>query len=522
MSTSGPRSMVSGPRADERGFTLMEVMVSALLLLIIMAGFIPVFLSGLASATRERYRSIATNLAQERMEQIRQLDYREIGDATALAALFAANGGNDPVVRGAAFHVSYEPPTGFAQEYQPTGASQALKQVWVTVTWGATPAPSPIVVSTMIDQMYLGPRGSWLEITPAWPDPAGTPFQRVMGSVQVKYHVARADWGMVLNDVSNPGAGVQNVYMRLAFADDFGVMIAAGDPAHDNKIDNTHLHCTTVNGVVTDVYFRWDIAKIDDYYGQNTFGDGLLPDGYWDTQAAIYNAYDQPGNVWQLRVRIMGDVPGRPELIATPVLTADGWSQVLLTWTPGAERDRDHFVVTRTNNATHTSTTWTLDNLVTALTDTGSVSGRIDPWGDASTTNTYQYKVHAVDYSNISGPDGTSPVQLPPTTTTTAVGETTTTTVSTTTTTAGGTTTTTAPVNWVQLVNNTNQSWDVTIKDASNHTVWSGTVAKNTIQTVTGLAAGEYSVAGSGQGKTTISASFSMPAQAGKTVLTIN
>ena len=272
------------------------------------------------------------------------------------------------------------------------------------------------------------------------------------------------------------------------------------------------------------MYFWWDIAKIDDYYGQNSSGNGLLPDGYWDAQAAMYNAYDQPGNVWRLRVRVMGDIPGHPTLVATPVLTAGGWNQVVLNWTPGAERDRDHFVLRRTRVAARPDL------------DPGQVGDHLyrqrqswpatDPWGDATHTNYYTYSVHAVDLSNISGADGTASVQLPPppTTTTTVVGQTTTTTVATTTTTSttSGSTTTTAPITWVRLSNNTNQSWDVTIKNKSNVTVWSGTITKNTIQTVTGLVAGDYSISGSGQGHKTVTASFNMPNQAGTIVLTIN
>ena len=62
----------------------------------------------------------------------------------------------------------------------------------------------------MIDQMYLGPRGSWLEIDPDQRRHlAGRRSDVVSGAVHVKYHVAKADWGLVLNNVANPAAGVQ-------------------------------------------------------------------------------------------------------------------------------------------------------------------------------------------------------------------------------------------------------------------------------------------------------------------------
>ena len=45
----------------------------AMLLLVALAGIVPFFLTGLAAST-VRYKSIASNIARERMEEIRRLD----------------------------------------------------------------------------------------------------------------------------------------------------------------------------------------------------------------------------------------------------------------------------------------------------------------------------------------------------------------------------------------------------------------------------------------------------------------
>ncbi len=58
--------------------TLIEVMVAAVILLIAMAGIVPLFVTGLTQASTIRMRSIATNVARQKMELVRQLDYREI------------------------------------------------------------------------------------------------------------------------------------------------------------------------------------------------------------------------------------------------------------------------------------------------------------------------------------------------------------------------------------------------------------------------------------------------------------
>ena len=68
----------SNRSSAEAGFGLIELMVATLLLLIVMAGFLPLFLQGLSQSSAARFKSVATNIAREKIEQIRQLDYREI------------------------------------------------------------------------------------------------------------------------------------------------------------------------------------------------------------------------------------------------------------------------------------------------------------------------------------------------------------------------------------------------------------------------------------------------------------
>lgn len=500
------------------GFTLIEIMVAVLLLMLAMAGFVPFFLQGLNQSSSARFRSIATNVARERMEQVRQLDYREITMTSGGVPTLVERFGTTNVIRG----------TTFTTSYSVSSAASGLKNVSVTVTWAAPPRPSPISVTTLIHQQFLGPRGSLLTVQPTDADDLGSPFRMLTGgATTIQYDIAEADWGLVYPIPStSPDSAAYDVYARMVLVDDNGFGIQLGDPANDYKISKAQLHRTWDNGVLTRVYF-----ELTGVYG---LVPTSIPDGYWELQAAAFNAYDEPGNLWRLRLRRESGPPAAPAPF-TAIGQQDGQT-ILLTWTPGPERDRDHFALQwRTSPdgitwpADFTTLVDPLDPAATSYTHRGDLLGMLHPWGDLLHTNYYEYKLWAVDFSSPPkiGAASTAIGQLPPPpTTTTTVGPGTTTTVPASTTTSSTTsttlssTTTTLAYN-VSIKNSSNKSWGITIKNSSNVQVYSGTIAKNATLAVLGLPAGAYQITAKTAGRSDVVQSFSVPAQAGTIVLTI-
>jgi hypothetical protein len=472
-----------------------------------MAGIVPVFMSGLSQASIVRFKSLATNVARERMEEIRQLDYREITSAT-LAAQFNGNVTPDPA-RHAVFAVT-------CTVSESTVGGGTLKKVTVNVGWTAPPAVSPVSLTTMIHQMFLGPRGSDLELMPSSYDPLGSPFRVLSGTTTVHYHVAQADWGLVYNNLNLPGMAPKNVYMRLAFYDDQGVSIAVGDSANKMKIGTSYLRYSTgSDGKVNDVWFEYQ------------FPSTLLPDGYWESRATIFNEYDEPGNTWRLRIRTETGPPATPTLF-TATAQADN-QRVILAWAPGAERDRAYYVLQRAKWVAGSWSAWTtlaatLDPKATAYTDQGNVLAQTDPWGSLTLQNAYRYKLWAVDSCEpgLVGSAATADALVPSATTTTTTTTSSTTTSSTTTTTSSSTTTTTAATSFsVQVTNTSNKSWSVTIKNSSNVTVYTGSSPKGSTITTATMPAGNYQITATTSGRSDLNASFSLPARAGQIVLAI-
>ncbi len=495
----------------ERGFTLIEIMVAVLLLLVMAAGFVPLFLTGLSQANSARNKSLATNIARERMEQVRQLDYREIQEDTAdptnplnLSQRF----GTTTTIRDITFLIDY---SVASTNYQ----GGILKEVTITVDWNPPPVSSPAVITSLIHQQFVGPRGSKLEFTPSFADPAGTPFNRLMGFTTATYDVAEVDWHLVLDNLDQTGMSKKDVYMRLYLLDDGGTAWPLGPENQDHRIDNNSMYYTLDgNGRVNRVYFTY------------LFDASAIPDGYWNAKAVLYNHYDEPGNMWSLRVRIENGAPA----MATG-FTAEGQpdnESVLLTWIPGQERDRATWVIQRDfwmdgawANAWVTVTETLSPNLYSFL-DTGDVAAMRPPWGTPEEPQYYRYQISAVDIGGLQSSPVIAETMLPPppTTTTTIEGETTTTTaaVSTTTTTAASTTTTIPST--VNVQNATSRQWSIAIRDSSGTTVQTGSVKNGRTWTSAPLPDGDYMVTAT-FGSTTRTATFRIPLQSGWTVLVL-
>jgi type II secretory pathway pseudopilin PulG len=510
MRNGRPASRFNILRAPQsgQGMTLVEIMVAAFILLIALAAIVPFFLTGLSQASTLRYRSLANNIAREKMEEIRQLDYREIyteanreADPTLGTSTLESLFDTSTNERGADFDIAYVVNVAPYEDGY-------LKEVTVDVTWDAPPRVSAAKLTTLVHQQFLGPRGSRLVIDPPGAnDPLHTPFQyfdQTSPVSSIRYYIAQADWSLVFDNLDTTPVA-KDVYMRLALYDENGQTIALGDSANEYKITDLNSH--TTDGRVDSVWFQLDGIDFS-----------TIPDGYWELRAVAYNIYEEPGNVWRLMIRVEKDAPAAPTSF---LATAQADNQtVVLTWAGGAEKDRARYLIQRRlwDGAVWLPWVTLADDLAPYLstyTDSGSVSEARDPWGDLTTQHYYEYQLWAEDKSN--------PPNVGPTTVATAVipSPTPPTTIEVTTTEPPSTTTTIAPLSNVDIKNLSNANYDVQIKNSSGATKYNGKVNKNKTETVTGLEADSYLITATSTGKPTITQSFTVPKQAGTVVLTI-
>lgn len=382
------------------GFTLIEIMVATLLFLVVMAGVVPFFMGGLSHASAARHKSVATNIAREKLEAIRQLDYREIvedeanpSDPRNLSVRF----GTTEFVpeRNMTFSIDYD-----VEELN----DQRSRSVEVTVTWDAPPTPvSPAVLKTVIAEQYLGPKMGWLEV---WTtskdnlDAVQTPFPvlRTDGvSTNIRCRIAESDWFLAYSSLVPPLPSPNDIFLKYLFRDEAGIA------AKEYEVDSSGLVAVVNDGAVQEIYF------------QDTFDARDIPDGYWDLHATMYNAYRQPGNTWVLRLRVE---KGPPEAPTAFTATATSDTTVLLRWTPGAERDRKLYVLERQETLANGTpiNEWApvaeLSPGTTQYTDVGALDPATSPpymdtppCGRPDGPRYYQYRIYGVDTGDRAAPE---------------------------------------------------------------------------------------------------------------------
>jgi prepilin-type N-terminal cleavage/methylation domain-containing protein len=129
--------MSTSERADRaRGFSMIELLVTVVLAGIIFAAMVPLFANALKRTSGDNLRVTATNIAQDRIEKVRQLPYDQI---TADAA--------HPTTSPNLYNPAFE---GF-------GPTQLVGGKTFTVAYSVSPYPSYKKVIVTVDWAGSGP-----------------------------------------------------------------------------------------------------------------------------------------------------------------------------------------------------------------------------------------------------------------------------------------------------------------------------------------------------------------------------
>jgi prepilin-type N-terminal cleavage/methylation domain-containing protein len=152
-----------GARRAQRGFSLIELLVTVTLAGIIFVAMVPMFVSVLKGTSTNERRVIATNLGQARLEDARMLGYSNL-----TAANMASNFGStfEAAHGGAPYNVTYSVAPGPTSSASP---SPAYKTVTVSVsrsgdnftTTVSTVVMNPAVLSTAIYSSMGGGGGPY-------------------------------------------------------------------------------------------------------------------------------------------------------------------------------------------------------------------------------------------------------------------------------------------------------------------------------------------------------------------------
>ena len=149
---------------EERGFTLVEVLIATAVLVIIMAALGPTFYGALRLTSVTDQRSQASNLAVEATEQMRSLPYADVGFFQTPAA--CTNNSEQPVTLAAPGPLDSLPQTSIVGHTTFTvvrcvywsassmpGTNEAYKQTLVKVSWAA---PGGALTVSQSSALYPG------------------------------------------------------------------------------------------------------------------------------------------------------------------------------------------------------------------------------------------------------------------------------------------------------------------------------------------------------------------------------
>ncbi len=151
-------SLAERARASS-GFSLMELLVAIVLAGIVFAAMVPVFVGAQQTASGDAVRNVALNVAQDRIEQIRQADFDQITSAASLETLLGTSWTS---AAGKEYDVAYEVTMG-------TGDPTPYVTVSVTVTWSPPPGP---VKAVSLKTIVANP-GGMASVSTA-PSPSGS------------------------------------------------------------------------------------------------------------------------------------------------------------------------------------------------------------------------------------------------------------------------------------------------------------------------------------------------------------
>lgn len=354
-------------RHAERGLTLIELLITIVIAGIVFAAAVPVFYNALAFSSAEKARLAALNVAQDKIEKIRQLDYDQITQANLAstetsstwryAAEFGPTWTSD---QGRQFDVSY-----WVTE------SSNSKQIFVTVDWEAPPHrlagnsfthspgydPGPPVklgygatLSTIIYRQYGGAQVIDLNMDP------DTWF-----GVLTWNAATQGPLNLDVQAVLNPADDNATTAFRAEFK---------GYGANDTSVLDEKVAAR--DAVSGRFQVTWSPAT-----------DGKI-DGIYRFEVTVYSAGGYPGNSYAEEFRLES---GRPA--AAQTLTASAGDKVVaLSWVKSPTADVTSYQV------------WRKDGTAAEVAFSKIAEGLVNPvYNDTIVTNGdhYQYYVIAVD-----------------------------------------------------------------------------------------------------------------------------
>lgn len=337
-------------RARRRGFTLVELLVAVLIAGIFFAAAAPVFVNALRVTRDDTARVTAQSIAQEKMEQIRRLQFNELPKLTdgsvdlstwmggAFTTTVEGYVGTAAKTYTVAYTVAFEPASA-----SPTAAQRA--QVEVRVSWtDVNGRPAHLKLGTVLSRQFSGPGVQKVTLSPV---NMQTPPELNGSPTTVTVYLTPQDAG-------ENNANISSVAVTVADVDNssFTPAVLTATPA--------------AAGVYT---ATWDQS-------------GATVNDTFSFTALATDISGTPGNPFTVSAKLVTAADPNP---VTGLTIAEGDRRLLLTWDDSAAASFDHYEIWRGPSP----------SAATQLVESIQASGYIDTGLTNGTT--YHYQVRVVD-----------------------------------------------------------------------------------------------------------------------------
>ncbi len=345
---------------------------------------VPLALQAQKSNSSDKMRNLALGIAQERLENVRQLGY-ELVMADKTSPTTTPNLYN-PAFAGGVFGPTATAMTGngtgktFNVDYwvdpvpsTATWGNESYKKVTIDVYWTGNPTPvKHVILSTFVYRQYAGPGIVAFDVSNlVW-----VPEDPIAGTLEYRYISAQP---ITLTATIQPESVATTSRVRFRVYANDGQEVFRRDVTKTPTFPDTY-----ANGVFT---AQWD--------------PGEYRDGTYTFRTVAYAATTGfQGEPWEISYALETGAPSAP----TGLTAVSQSSAAKITWAPARASDIDHYVLYRRLS---TDVSYPATPLDSNVSPTVALTGYLDH--GVSTGDTYFYRLIAVDKKgNVGEPAETS------------------------------------------------------------------------------------------------------------------
>jgi type II secretory pathway pseudopilin PulG len=400
--------MNTDARRGGAGFSFVELLITIVIAGIAFAAMVPLFVQAQKQTSADNMRNVTMQIAQEKIEKIRMLDYDQVTQANlddeafydgAFGNSYLYQGGSGSTRTLTVTYVVSKVPATLSDGTETPDGRENYKQVEVEVSWSGPPEPvRPSSLTTSIYRQYAGAAIRTFNVGPA------TIFEVVDGKytitggpVVLDAYIAPEDIEGMNADLGDPT--IPEIKRRMGYVK----FVISAQNGTDYVSEAVYI---PVTGEPGHYQFTWDNSE--------------APDGVYVFAAIAVSGTQQQGTSASVAFSLAALSPPAP----TGLIAFVGDGVAYLSWDTAPIGDFGHYEVYRSDDGV-TFTLLAGDLPAPTYTDTGLTNGA-----------TYYYQVRvADDAGNLSDPsatitvvpevvDDTTPPTVPGSFTATAVPDT--------------------------------------------------------------------------------------------------